>query len=405
MKKIAKISLVAAIAVAGFTTANAQPLEEAIKNVDVTGSVVYRYDENTNDNTPGANSNNTNSNNYKVALGLASKVNEDLKFNSRFLVGTQANGDFVTLDTSGNDGQADVSLSNAYFGYTGVKNTTVNVGKQGLTTPWTVAIDSDGNEQTGTGALALSTVGPVTLGAAYFNQTNLNASTDAKIPAGNVAGNLSGSADIAAIAAIAAVGPVTLDAWYLDMDQTFDTYTVGAKAATELSGIKLTADARYAALTLEDKVAAALTNAKEDNSMAKLVLTADAGLIDGKIAYAMTDKDGGLTALDNDATTTLLGWNLTSNGKVDADYIQAVLGIDILSNLNLSANYGNLEYKKNNNSTVDVEEEEVYGQLLYKMSKNLSTYARYGTFTKEETGSVNKINDNTRGRLQVEYTF
>ena len=44
MKKIAKLSLVAAVAVAGLTTANAQPLEEAIKNVDVSGSVVYRYD-------------------------------------------------------------------------------------------------------------------------------------------------------------------------------------------------------------------------------------------------------------------------------------------------------------------------------------------------------------------------
>jgi len=32
MKKIAKLSLVAAVAVAGLTSANAQPLEEAIKN-------------------------------------------------------------------------------------------------------------------------------------------------------------------------------------------------------------------------------------------------------------------------------------------------------------------------------------------------------------------------------------
>ncbi len=43
MRKISKISLVAAVAVAGFSTANAQPLEEAIKNVDVSGLVVYRY--------------------------------------------------------------------------------------------------------------------------------------------------------------------------------------------------------------------------------------------------------------------------------------------------------------------------------------------------------------------------
>ncbi|XPS40277.1 hypothetical protein ACN2C3_00830 [Aliarcobacter butzleri] len=56
---------------------------------------------------------------------------------------------------------------------TAIPNTTVNIGKQGLTTPWTVAIDSDGNEQTGTGALALTTFGPVTAAAGYFNQTNL----------------------------------------------------------------------------------------------------------------------------------------------------------------------------------------------------------------------------------------
>ncbi|WP_419671740.1 hypothetical protein [Aliarcobacter butzleri] len=56
------------------------------------------------------------------------------------------------------------------------KNTTVTAGKQGLATPWTVAIDSDGNEQTGTGVLALSSVGPVTAGAGYFNQTNLDKS-------------------------------------------------------------------------------------------------------------------------------------------------------------------------------------------------------------------------------------
>jgi len=57
----------------------------------------------------------------------------------------------------GADGQADVSLSNAYFGFTAIPNTVVNIGKQGLTTPYTVAVDINGNEQTGTGILALST--------------------------------------------------------------------------------------------------------------------------------------------------------------------------------------------------------------------------------------------------------
>ncbi len=43
------------------------------------------------------------------------------------------------------------------------------------------------------------------------------------------------------------------------------------------------------------------------------------------------------------------------------------------------------------------------------MSKNLSTYVRYGTYTKEYSkdvaGTGKDINDDVRGRLQVEYTF
>ncbi|XQC04598.1 major outer membrane protein [Arcobacter cryaerophilus gv. pseudocryaerophilus] len=67
MRKISKISLVAAVAVAGFSTANAQPLEEAIKNVDVSGSVVYRYNNYDNQqHTPRVHQ--TETNNYKIGL-------------------------------------------------------------------------------------------------------------------------------------------------------------------------------------------------------------------------------------------------------------------------------------------------------------------------------------------------
>lgn len=398
MKKIAKLSLVAAVAVAGLTTANAQSLEEAIKGVETSGSVVYRYNDYSNDNGTSAQTNN-----YKVAANLSSKINEDVKFNSRFVIGqpatnnlsTGSNADsgFASLDSSDNgDQNVAVELSQAYFGYTGIANTTVNVGKQGLTTPWTVAIDSDGNEQTGTGILALSTVGPVTLAGAYFNQTNLDHSGDAKAVFTD-----GGAEDVATVGVIGVAGPATLDAWYVDISDVLDSYTLGAKAALNLSGIAINADARWVSLELDKN------NPNNDkNTVAKFVLTADAGLVDAKVAYAKTGKDGGTTALDNDATTTLLGWTLTSNGKADADYWQAVLGFDILSNLNLSANYGNVQYVKGN---ADVEEEEIYAQLLYKMSKNLTTYVRYGTYTNDEQVSGDDKNDDVRGRLQVEYTF
>jgi hypothetical protein len=413
MKKIAKISLVAAVAVAGLTTANAQPLEEAIKNVDVSGSVVYRYnDYNDNDLDSQANSSSS-SNNYKVGLNLSSKVNEDVKFNSRFLVGSGAEGNFAgPLDTSANsDTNPSVALSHANFGYTGLKNTTVTVGKQGLATPYTVATQIDENEQNGTGILALSSIGPVTLGGAYFNQTNLNVgNTGSDADVYTLLNSKSkdkkniGTADIGALAAIATIGSVTADAWYLNLQDTFDTYTLGAKSDFKLGEVTLGADARYASLKLDDR-----NNPNGDkNTIAKLALTAKAGIVNGKIAYATTGKDGGITALDSDAVTALKGWNLNSLNKADADYWQAVAGVDILSNLNLSANYGNIQYVTSSAAN-DVEEEELYAQLTYKMSKNLTTYVRYGTYTKETTVKATNVttenNDDTRGRLQVAYTF
>ncbi len=287
MKKIAKISLVAAVAVAGLTTANAQPLEQAIKGVEVSGSVVYRYNDYNNDtnyategkstdgskdggviNGTSTKNNGTDSfsdNNYKVGLNVAAPVNEFVKFNSRFLVADEK-GEFAGTSTpSGGldsqdtgDSNVDVELSNAYFGFTGIKNTTVNAGKQGLTTPWTVATQVDGNEQTGTGLLALSTLGNVTLAGAYFNQTNLHNSTDAKLANTSLKGAFDGASDIATVGTIVAAGPVTIDAWYADMQETFSTYTLGAKTSTTLGGVKLGADARFTTLELDRNLAEGL---------------------------------------------------------------------------------------------------------------------------------------------------
>ncbi|ECV9719069.1 major outer membrane protein, partial [Campylobacter upsaliensis] len=41
--KLVKLSLVAALAAGAFSVANATPLEEAIKDIDVSGVLRYRY--------------------------------------------------------------------------------------------------------------------------------------------------------------------------------------------------------------------------------------------------------------------------------------------------------------------------------------------------------------------------
>lgn len=334
------MSLVAAVAVAGLTTANAKPLEEAIKNVDVSGTVVYRYNDYNADSAataPGTRAGTSDqTNNYKIGLNISSKVNDDVKLNTRFLVANNAGtfagaaGNSGGLNANSNDANPEVSLSQVYFTYTGIMNTTVNVGKQGLTTPWTTAVDSDGNEQNGTGILALSTWGPVTVAGAYFNQTNLGTS-------GDLAGALTtastyanaGANSVATVGVIGNVGPVTLNAWYLDMQDIFDTYTLGAKAGFDVSGVKLGADLSYTSLDFDSvaKTNLGLTAANDDHNLVKLILTAKAGIVDAKYVYAGTDKEGGITALDADAATTMLTWNITTLDKADADLHHFSVGV------------------------------------------------------------------------------
>ncbi|MGB5791421.1 major outer membrane protein, partial [Poseidonibacter sp.] len=85
MKKIAKLSLVAAVAVAGLSTSlSAKALEEAIKNVDVSGTAAYRYDDRSNDDQTDAN--NYSRNSYKIAVNLKSKINDDMTFNTKTII-------------------------------------------------------------------------------------------------------------------------------------------------------------------------------------------------------------------------------------------------------------------------------------------------------------------------------
>ncbi|MCT7484433.1 major outer membrane protein [Aliarcobacter cryaerophilus] len=437
MRKISKISLVAAVAVAGFSTANAQPLEEAIKNVDVSGSVVYRYD-NTDDSKNFNNNANallgqaglsareiadlgiaprndrTDNNKYKIGLNLSSKVNDYVKFNSRFIVGTANTYDFVSTNANSNqasgDASADVTLSQAYFGFTAIPNTIVNVGKQGLTTPYTVAVDINGNEQAGTGILALSTFGPVTGGLGYFNNQNI----DKGIAGANstpgllgsvvrgLAGNLGleDSSDLYVATVQGDLDFVKLESWYLGMQDSFNSYTLAATGNIDLAeNAKLGLEARYVNLKLDNELA---SGDDRKNSMFRLAVDGKVSIVNARLAYTQTGKNGGLTAVDQDAKNASLGWAITSNGVPDAKYWQAALGADILDNLNFTAHYGNLKTDLDN-SPLDFKLQEVYGQLTYKMSKNLTTYLRYGTF--EEKINSTKTVDENRGRIQVAYTF
>ena len=391
MKNMIKMSLVAAVAVAGLSsTVAAKPLAEAIKDVDVSGSVLYRYNDYTDDKSVN-NDFDYSKNYYKIAATLKSKINDTVTANVRVVTGTGVlgagadnQGSITGLDTRNSaDANPTLQVSNASF-TAKIAGATVIAGKQGLTTPWTVAIDSDSNEQTGTGLLALVPAGPVTIAAAAFNQTNLD---------GALAGT--GSNNIVTLGAMAKVGPVAVDAWYLDMEDTFDTFTLGAKATVEM----VTLEARFTSLEEDTKDAANNT----ENTLVNLKASAKVGPVAAYVQYGSTSDKGGLTALDSDAKTSITGWNVNIHNKRDADLIRVGAGMDVMSGLNVAINYGTIDYKGTVGSAVETEDTELYTQITHKMGKNLSTYVRFGKFTKDV--GATETNDATVGRLQVEYKF
>jgi len=371
MKKFAKLSLVAAMAVAGVS-ASAQPLAEAIKNVDVSGTMVYRYDDRSLDDTAASTFSNSTHNSYKIAVNLKSKINDDLTANTRTVIGS-GNG-MAVLHTESADGEAGFALTQANFAYTGIANTTIIAGKQAVPSPFAVQADAAGDEDTGTGITAIVNAGAVTVAGTYLNQTNL----------------ITGGNDIAGLGVMASVGPVGLDAWYLKvlessaMNDDHDAYTVGAKAKVAMVSMY----GRYSAV-------AHGASGLDTESLWKVGAKANFGGFGFGVDYGQTnDANVRTTGVnltgDADAKVNLQGWGLNLN-KNDASLLKINVNTKV-AGFGLSANYNLQEVGSADNK-------EYYGQVSQKIGKNFKYYVRLGQ-TKPDAGA-----DGTRGRVHVQYSF
>ncbi|WP_419782588.1 porin [Malaciobacter marinus] len=387
MKRLVKLSLATSVALASFSCANAQDLEQAIKNVDVSGTVAYRYnDYEETYNSDDSKFESASSNNYKIALNVKSQVNDDVTANTRFIIGLDGNKPASLSTHNDGDQQVNVTLSEVNFTYTGIANTSITLGKQGLATPYTIHRDSMDNEQTGTGILAVTNVGPVTLAGAYFNQTNLQDSNETTL-------DLKGDENIVFIGAMANFAGVNIDASYIDLDDVFDAYTIGLSAKYNVGDVKLAPYARYSSLDLD--------NNSIDNKLWKIGMRANMGIFGAHLGYGQTDDEGGTVGLDvSSATGYDEHWGVALSGKADSSIVYASVDAQVMPKLNVALKYSNLDDDK----AAAQDEEEIYTQVTYNMSKNLSTYVRFGQYEKENVEG-NKDIDSTRGRLQVQYSF
>ena len=393
--KITKLSLATIIALGSISFANAQNLEDAIKNVEVSGTVAYRYND-YEESTSSANANRSvgsdSSNNYKAAINLGVKVNDDVKFNSRLIAGNQTNAGEVGLNTqSEGDDNLDVFLSEANFDYTGVQNTVITLGKQGVTTPFTLSRDALGNEATGTGLVAATHMGDMlSLTGGYFNQTNFDNNDG-----GLGTSAIDGSESFAYVTGTAAYAGVTLDATYGELEDRFDAYSVGIKGDFTIDELILAPYARYSSLDLD--------STDDKNTLWKTGIQANLGIFGAYIAYGQTNEEGGTVGTDAYSDSGMDDhWRVTLSGISDASAIYATVDTQVTDTVNVSLNYSEIDVGSKSN---DIDQNEIYAQVAYKMSKNLSTYARLGQLEKDGFYDDGSDLDSTIGRLHVQYSF
>ena len=167
--KLTKVSLAALVALGAFSSvASATPLEEAIKNVDLSGFARYRYTNDNRKSTPDA-KNKTNdvaNHAFRMITSFKSAIDDNFfgVLTLRYApTAADGSGDNAGVGTDKTDTTSSFSVYEMYLGYK-VANTTITAGKQLTKTFY------DDGELAGTGLKVVSTDVPgLTLTAAAYD--------------------------------------------------------------------------------------------------------------------------------------------------------------------------------------------------------------------------------------------
>lgn len=426
------MSLIAAVAVTGMTsTVCAQPLEEAIKGVDVSGMLRYRYNDKIVETAGAAGAASTTAttqgNEYTMKVLTKAKVNDMVTAN----VQVEALGvsDISSSDahaTSDATGDRDVTLSVTKANFAAnLGVATVIAGKQSVPSPF---VDNSGDDVTrGTGAVALIPVAGMTVAAGHF--VNLQVAETAI--------NLGNSID--ALAVLGKVADVSFDAWYVNVNGV----TGGLKDTT---GTTLGAKAAVAGINLDFRTSKITRTGENDSGLTKLVASTKLGAASVVAGIAMTPKDNTQATIDtdndaqsgfrlwqasteklNNSTAYLLGakMEVIPGVTLGADYVAAsadVAATSTTTGVVATAYYTPgvfdattgvtgaatlVPVSAGTTTTVAAQTVDVSELLLtatYAMSKNFTVHARYSMMSTDYSGTTKDV-DSNMGRLELKYTF
>lgn len=264
--KLVKLSLVAALAAGAFSAANATPLEEAIKDIDVSGVLRYRYENSnpwSNDNF-GTGISGKQDHKYRAQVNFSGAIADNFKAFVQFDYDSQDGG--YGADSISNTSDT-LSVRQLYLTYTNEDvATSVIAGKQQLNFIWT---DNAIDGLVGTGikvvnnsidgltlaAFAMDSFNekvPATTTNGNFNKGNVNGDSD-------VSGALDWSKNIYGAAAIGsydiAGGQFNPQLWLAYMSDNAFLYALDAAYSTTIfDGINWTIEGAYLGNSVDNKL-------------------------------------------------------------------------------------------------------------------------------------------------------
>ncbi|MFH5343504.1 major outer membrane protein [Campylobacter coli] len=269
--KLVKLSLVAALAASAFSVANATPLEEAIKDIDVSGVLRYRYDTGRFSKDFGDGKNNTISTGNLNGSKQEHKYRAQVNFSGAIADNFKA---FVQLDYNAKDGghgadsisntKTSLNVRQLYLTYTDENvATSVILGKQQLNTIWT---DNAIDGLVGTGIKVVNnSIDGLTLAAFAIDSVNTdeqgegieklrtNRKSDENSPYLDWSQNIYGAAAIGSYEVLG--GQYNPQLWLAYMTDNAFLYALDATYSTTIfDGINWTLEGAYLGNSVDNKL-------------------------------------------------------------------------------------------------------------------------------------------------------
>ncbi|EAH6474040.1 major outer membrane protein [Campylobacter coli] len=425
--KLVKLSLVAALAASAFSVANATPLEEAIKDIDVSGVLRYRYDTGRFSKDFGNGTNNTISTGNLNGSKQEHKYRAQLNFSGAIADNFKA---FVQLDYNAKDGghgadsisntKTSLNVRQLYLTYTDENvATSVILGKQQLNTIWT---DNAIDGLVGTGIKVVNnSIDGLTLAAFAVDSYNSDEQRGDLGTVLNFNENLYGAAAIGSYEVFN--GQLNPQLWLAYMTDNAFLYAIDATYSTTIfDGINWTLEGAYLGNSLDNTLDDYYASLPDSNGVANGNFFGLRGSVEvngwdatlGGLYYGKKDKVTVTVLEDQGNIDSLLageeifyteGSRLHgSQGRNIFGYVKAGYTFNETVRVGADFVYGGTKTKSNRNTYIGGGDKlEAVARVSYKYSPklNFSAWYSYVNIDSDNNGE----GDHNTVRLQALYKF